>query len=227
MRSVWRTLGAARIRDIAAVGASVCMIGISYGVTAHDAGFALWQIIALAVLVLGASSELLFVGVLAAGGAPALAVLAGLVVNARNAAYGMRAGAFLHGRRTRLAGAHLVNDESVALATAAPTPETARATFWASGVTIMVSWPLGAFVGATLGQVVHEPAVLGLDAVFPAVLLALVLPALRRDTTTRVCALAGGCLAVAGAPVLPAGVAPLVALLAVLVSIPSTMRSRR
>ncbi|XGU20469.1 hypothetical protein ACETU7_06855 [Rhodococcus sp. 3Y1] len=35
---------------------SVAIVGASYGVTAGSAGFSLWQLLALAVLVLGASS---------------------------------------------------------------------------------------------------------------------------------------------------------------------------
>ncbi|GAA1048345.1 AzlC family ABC transporter permease [Arthrobacter russicus] len=58
---------------------SVGIVGVSYGVTATAAGFPLWQI-----LVLGSSSEFLFVGIAAASGNLLAAVVAGLLVNLRN-----------------------------------------------------------------------------------------------------------------------------------------------
>lgn len=216
MRSLWRTVGGSKARDIAVVALSVGVIGISYGATAHSAGLPLWQILALALCVFGASSEFLFVGVLAGGGGVVFAVLAGLLVNIRNAAYGLTAGGFL-GRGWRAAvGAHLVNDETVALASAEPDGRSRRLTFWASGIALFVCWPLGAWLGAALGQVVQDPATLGLDAAFPAVILAVVLPALR-DRRVIVAALVAAGVAIGVAPWVPAGAAPVVALLALTV----------
>ncbi|XGU20468.1 hypothetical protein ACETU7_06850 [Rhodococcus sp. 3Y1] len=42
-----------------------------------------------------------------------------------------------------------------------------------------MSWPIGALLGGLLGRVVRDPGALGLDAAFPVVILALVLPALK------------------------------------------------
>lgn len=204
---------------------SVAVVGVSYGVTAGSAGFSIWQLLALAVLVLGASSEFLFIGIIAAGGGALAAVVAGLLINSRNFAYGLAAGSFLGEARHRgsgwrkLVGAHLVNDESVAVAMAQGSVKRKRAAFWFCGIGIAVSWPIGALLGGLLGGVVQDPAALGLDAAFPVVILALVLPALR-EKVTLLAGVIGAAVAVATSPFLPSGTAPLVALLSLAVTIP-------
>ena len=89
MRSIWRTLERGQLRDIAVVCLAVGVIGLSYGATAVAAGLPVWLPIVLAVLVVAASSEFLFVGIIAAGGSPVAAVLAGLLVNARHLPFGL------------------------------------------------------------------------------------------------------------------------------------------
>jgi predicted branched-subunit amino acid permease len=59
--------------------------------------------------------------------------------------------------------------------------------------------------------VIADPSVLGLDAVFPAVLLALALPGLR-GAGTLAATLLGGAVALASVPVVPPGLAPVLAL---------------
>lgn len=200
---------------IVLVAASVAVIGVSYGLGATAAGFPLWQVLMLAVAVFGASAEILFVGIVAAGGAPLAAAAAALLVNARALPYGLAVGRFLPRGPLRLLGAHLANDETVAMALTGATPERRRALLWTSGAAVAVAWPLGALLGAALGAVVADPTVLGLDAVFPAVLLALALPALR-DSRTSAAALTGGAVALATLPLVPLGLAPVLALVGLL-----------
>src|SRR3972149_3642286 len=93
-----------------------------------------------------------------------------------------------------------------------------RAACWFCGIGIAVSWPIGALLGGLLGRVVRDPGALGLDAAFPVVILALVLPALK-EKVTLLAALIGAAVAVATSPFLPSGTAPLVALLSIAVTI--------
>lgn len=201
---MWRTLDAATVRTIVVMTASILVIGASYGVAAESAGFAWWQILTIATVVLAGSSEFVFVGVLVAGGVPIVAALAGLLLNTRNLGYGLAVGKHLGAGLPMLLGAHLINDESAAIAGAQPEPRSARAAFFVSGVAVLVSWPLGSQLGVMIGRVVADPGVLGLDAALPALLAALALPALR-SRSTLMAALVGGGLAVALSPVLPAG----------------------
>jgi 4-azaleucine resistance transporter AzlC len=209
--SFWRTLDRGQLRGIAVICLAVGVIGLSYGATAVASGLPVWLPVLCAALVLAASSEFLFVGILAAGGSPLAAVLAGLLVNARHLPFGLGVPDVLgHGWR-RLLGTHLMNDESVVLALAHRDPARSRAAYWTCGLGILLCWPVGATLGALLGTIVHDTDALGLDAMFPAVLLVLILPALRERPKRRA-ALTGAVIALAAVPFLPAGLPVLLAL---------------
>lgn len=217
MRSIWRTLDRATLLGIAAVCLAVGVIGISYGATAVSAGFPIWLPILLGCVVLAGSSEFLFLGIVAAGGSPIAAVLAGLLVNARHVPYGLSVPDAVGTGWRRPLGVHLMNDESVALTIAQPDASRRRAAYWITGAGILLAWPGGAAIGALIGSVVTDTSALGLDAVFPAVLLALVLPALR-DRTTLAAVCVGTAIALITAPFLPTGLPVLLALAGLLVA---------
>ncbi|MGK8520098.1 AzlC family ABC transporter permease [Nocardia asteroides] len=217
MRSTWRTLDRDTLSGIVAVCVAVGVIGISYGATAVSAGFPIWLPILLGCVVLAGSSEFLFLGIVAAGGSPIAAVLAGLLVNARHVPYGLSVPDAVGTGWRRPLGVHLMNDESVALTIAQPDAGRRRAAYWLTGAGVLLAWPSGAAVGAVIGSVVTDTSALGLDAVFPAVLLALVLPALR-DRTTLAAVCVGTVIALATAPFLPTGLPVLLALSGLLVA---------
>lgn len=223
MRSIWRTLDGAAIRSIAVICLSVLVIGMSYGATAHDVGLVWWQALAIATVVLAGSSEFVFLGVLAAGGAPVLGAVAGLLVNSRNFGYGLAVGHHLPRGWRLLLGAHLINDESAAVASSEKDPVRARAAFFVCGAGVLITWPLGAVLGSGIGKLA-DPATLGLDAAFPALLVALAIPALRDRSTLGAVAI-GAVAALATTPFLPAGLPILVGLVGVAVT--EIWRSRR
>ncbi|WP_328672343.1 AzlC family ABC transporter permease [Streptomyces sp. NBC_00328] len=213
MRSLWKTLSRAQWRDIALVCLAVGVIGLSYGAIAVTSGFAWWFPVLMGALVLAASSEFLFVGIIAAGGSPIAALLAGLLVNARHVPFGLAVPDVLGRGWKGLLGTHLMNDETVVFAIAQDGLPRKRAAYWACGLGILICWPTGAALGALLGGVVHDTDALGLDAMFPAVILALILPALKQREL-RLTSLAGVVLALASTAFLPAGLPVLVALVA-------------
>lgn len=212
MRSIWRTLDRRTVTAVAAACLAVGLFGVSYGASTIAAGFPVWMPIVMAVTVLAGGSELLFFGIVAAGGSPLAAVVAGLLLNARHLPYGLSAPEVFGRGWKRVLGIHVLNDESVAFATAPGDQERKRAAYWACGIGVALSWPLGATLGAALGSLVPDTSALGLDAVFPVILLALILPALRDRATLRP-VLVGAALAVAAAPFVPAGLPVLIALL--------------
>ncbi|MQY26452.1 AzlC family ABC transporter permease [Nocardia aurantia] len=212
MRSIYRTLNRNELTGIAAVCLAVGMIGVSYGATAVTSGLPFWLPLVLSVLVLAGGSELLFVGIVAAGGSVIAAVLAGLLVNARHLPYGLSLPDVVGTGRRRLLGTHIMNDESVAVSLAQPDRARRRAAYWMCGLGVLLAWPVGALLGVVIGAAVPDPDAFGLDAVFPAVLVALVLPAIRGDRATRWSALLGAVVAAATAPLLTAGLPVLVAL---------------
>ncbi|MFF7654870.1 AzlC family ABC transporter permease [Streptomyces sp. NPDC007983] len=211
MHSIWRTLDRVLLRNIALVCLAVGVTGLSYGAIAVASGLPLWVPAALSVLVLAGASEFLFVGLIAAGGSPVAAVLAGLVVNARHLPFGLALPDVLGRGRRRLLGSHLMNDESVVFALAQDGIARQRAAYWACGLGVLLCWPLGAVTGGLIGTAIDDTDPFGLDAMFPAILLALVLPGLR-DRDKRRAVPAGVVIALATTPFLPAGVPVLLAL---------------
>ncbi|UPO75976.1 AzlC family ABC transporter permease [Arthrobacter sp. Helios] len=205
--------------EMGSIAAAVLLVGVSYGALAVQAGFPPWLTIALAVTVLAASAELLFVGGLLAEASPLVAALGALLINLRNGVYGFAASRYLGKGWTRLAGAHLVNDETVAYASRADGPAAQRRAFWGLGGAVLCAWPLGAGLGTVLGHVVADPAALGLDAVFPTVLLVMLLGKLR-DRRTALTVAGGAVIAVAAAPLVPGGVAPMLGLAALALMLP-------
>ena len=221
MSSIYRTLAGGTLRDIALACLAVWFIGLSYGAIAVASGFPLWVPAAQSVLVLAGASEFLFIGIVGAGGNPIAAALAGLLVNSRHLPYGLALpdvigpgmiGPGVAGRGwRRLLGSHVMNDESVVFALAQEDLPRKRAAYWACGLGVLLCWPAGAVLGALIGSLIGNTGAWGLDAMFPAVILALVVPALRDRVTVRA-ALIGAVIALAATPFLPAGLPVLLAL---------------
>jgi 4-azaleucine resistance transporter AzlC len=195
---------------------AVSFIGLSYGAIAVASGFPLWVPAAQSLLVLAGASEFLFIGIVAAGGNPIAAALAGLLVNARHLPYGLALPDVTGRGWRRLLGTHVMNDESVVFALAQDDLPRKRAAYWACGLGVLICWPGGAVLGALIGSAVRNTSAFGLDAMFPAVILALIVPELRDRTVLRA-ALLAAVVALVAAPFLPAG---LPVLLALAVSLP-------
>jgi 4-azaleucine resistance transporter AzlC len=219
MRSIWRTLDRGLARDIGLVCLADCLVGVSYGAIAVSSGFPLWLPMLMSLLVFAGASQFMFIGIVAAGGNPFAAVLAGLLANARHLPFGFAIGDVLGKPWTaRLAGSHLMIDESVAFALAQREAHRRRAAYWACGIGLFACWNIGVVGGAYAGTAISDTDAFGLDAAFPAVLLALVLPSLR-DKATRLPVLIGVLVALVATPFLPAGLPVLLALAGVLAGV--------
>jgi 4-azaleucine resistance transporter AzlC len=189
------------------------IVGVSFGAIAVAGGLPVWVPVVMSLVVYAGSAQFSAVGVLLAGGGPLAAAATGLLLNTRTAAFSLAVADTLgRGRLARLAGAHLVTDETVAFALAQSDPVRRRTAFWVSGLGLFVVWNLGVLVGALAGDALGDTARYGLDAAFPAVLVALVLPTLRADPAVRRSAALGTCVALALTPATPAGVPVLLAL---------------
>ncbi|THA24911.1 branched-chain amino acid ABC transporter permease [Streptomyces sp. RKND-216] len=223
MRSIWRNslsgLDRQLARDIGLICVADGFVGLSFGAITVSAGLPVWLPMLLSLVVFAGAAQFLFVGLVASGGNPVAAVVAGLLVNARHVPFGFAIGDVLgDGWLRRLVGSHLMIDETVAFALGQREPERRRAAYWTCGVGLFVSWNVGVLGGAFGGTVVTDTDTFGLDAAFPAVLLALVLPSLKDRSTLRA-VLVGVAIALATAPFLQAGLPVLLALLGVLVSL--------
>ncbi|MEV1068313.1 AzlC family ABC transporter permease [Streptomyces sp. NPDC050263] len=200
-------------RDASLVWLASGVVGLSFGAISVAGGLPVWAPVVMSLVVYAGSAQFSAVGILIAGGGPLAAAATGLLLNTRNAAFSLAVADLLGpGRATRLLGAHLVTDETVAFALAQPDPARRRAAFWVSGLGLFAVWNTGVLVGALAGGALGDTAVYGLDAAFPAVLVALVLPALRKDARLRRPAALGAVLALAATPFIPAGAPVLLAL---------------
>ena len=194
------------VRDALAVGVSTGAYGLSFGAVAATAGLSLPQASALSLLMFTGASQFALVGVLAGGGAPLAAAATATLLGARNAFYGLRLASVLSLRGPRrLLAAHLVLDESSAMATLREDPRESRLAFWATGVAVFVFWNIATVAGAAGAGRLADPTVLGLDAAAPAAFLALLAPRLR-DRSTWALTAAAAAVALALTPVVPAGV---------------------
>ncbi|WP_250030371.1 AzlC family ABC transporter permease [Paractinoplanes maris] len=216
MRTIQRTHGFDRsqLRDAAAIAAAMIAVGASFGAIAIAYGLPAWVPFMMSTVVFAGGAQFLAIGLFAAGN-PFAAVFAGLLLNARHIPFGMAIGSTMGTGWRRLLGSHVMTDEVVAFTLAEDDPVRRRRTYWLMGITLFTSWNAGTLLGVLLGSAVGDYEALGLDAAFPAALIALILPSLR-DKATRVVALTGTAIAVAVTPVLPAGLPVLCALLGLL-----------
>ncbi len=208
------------------MASAIMVVGMSFGAIAVASGLDWWVPSVLSLLVFAGGSQFMVVGILAAGGGLVTATLSALLLNVRHLPFGLALGNIVgDGAFARIVGAHLLIDESVAFAMAnKDDPSRARAVFWFLGGLAFVLWNLGTAVGAVAGRVIGDPGVFGLDAAFPAALLALMLPSLKAPRT-RNAALLGAAVALATTPFLPAGVPVLLSLIGLVCLIPSPTAS--
>jgi predicted branched-subunit amino acid permease len=200
------------VRDSLGVALATSSYGVSFGAISVSSGLDVWQTCALSLLVFTGASQFAFVGAVAAGGTPMSGAMAAVLLGSRNALYGFRLAPLLgwHGVR-RFALAHLVIDESTAMAVLRPSRRAARLGFLATGVGVFVLWNLATLIGALAGNLIGDPRTYGLDAAVGAAFLALLWPRLRGRHNQRVAAAsaAGAGLLIpftaAGVPILAAG----------------------
>ena len=232
MGTLWRTRGSAPtrgstlFRDVALVCVADGLVGLSFGATTAAGHLPWWVPVAMSLLVFAGGSQFAAVGVVLAGGSPFAAVAAGAVLNTRLLPYGFAVAdvvgpperadpdhsrAFFRRWLVRLVGAQVITDESTAFALRQTDPARRRAAFWTCGLSLFAVWNVAVLLGVLAGSVVRNTNAFGLDATFPAVVIALALPALA-GLRTRFSAGTGAVIAVALTPVLPAGLPVLAAL---------------
>jgi 4-azaleucine resistance transporter AzlC len=195
-------------RAVAPIAIAVAAFGASFGILARDAGMGVAAPIVMSLTTFAGSAQFAVASVLDDGGALAAAIAAAVLLNLRYLAIGVSVAPSLRGSAPRrLAEAQLAVDESWAVAQRDGRVDRDRLV--GAGAVLMLAWCAGTVGGVLGGSALGEPEDYGLDAMFPALFLALLAGQLT-SRRARAAALAGGLIALALTPLLPPGV-PIVA----------------
>ena len=194
------------------------VLGLSFGVLAVDLGWGALAPIVMSVVVFSGSAQFAVASVLGGGGGALAAVLAAVLVNARFVPMGIAIAPSLSGGRLRRAvEGQAVVDTSWALANRGD-GRFDRERLIGATLPQALAWMSGTAVGALAGGLVGDPETLGLDALFPAFFLVLLVDELRSGTAVVAGVLAAA-LALALIPLTPPGVPVLAACLAALLGL--------
>ena len=182
------------------------VLGISFGVLAYSLGWGVMAPIVFSVITFSGSAQFAVAAVLGAGGGVAPAIVAAVLLNARLLPMGVGVGPFLKGGllRRALEGQAIV-DASWALASRGG-GRFDREFMIGATVPQVSGWIVGTVVGVLVGGIVGDVRWLGLDVIFPAFYLTLLVEELRGGGRTLAVALIAAALALALVPFAPPGV---------------------
>jgi predicted branched-subunit amino acid permease len=198
-------------------GLAALLLGVSFGVIAEPLMGPVAPLVMSAVLFSGAA-QFGSTAVLAAGGDAITAIAAGTMLNARFLPMGVAAAPALRGSPLRRAiEGQAVVDASWALAVQHDGGFDREVLIGAT-IPQYPAWVAGTAIGVAGGGAIGDPAALGLDAIFPAFFLGLLVAELGRPRA-RAAALLGGAIALGLTPVLPPGLPVLLASAAALIAL--------
>jgi branched chain amino acid efflux pump len=187
---------------------AVLGFGVSFGVLARSEGLGPWAPVLMSATTFAGSAQFAAISIARAGGSLAAAIGAALLLNARYVPIGISVAPSLSGGLgQRFIQGQLTVDESWALAATGDGRFDPRRLV-ASGLALYVAWVGGTAIGVLAGNLLGDPSKLGLDAAFPALFLALLVPQIK-TRTARTVAATGGVIALALIPFAPPG-APIV-----------------
>jgi predicted branched-subunit amino acid permease len=199
-------------------GIAAGLVGISFGVVAQPvmgAGAA----IAMSAFVFAGAAQFGTTAVLASGGSTVAAILAGIMLNARFLPMGIAvAGSLRGGALARAVQGQTVVDASWAAAHLGG-GRFDRQLLIGATIPQYPAWVLGTAIGALGAGELGDPKALGLDAVFPAFFLGLLLSEATASRLARLVAITGAAIALVLTPLLPAGLPILLASFAALLGL--------
>jgi 4-azaleucine resistance transporter AzlC len=196
-------------RKIAPIAVAAFAFALSFGVLARASGIGSVEAIVMSLTTFAGSAQFAIASILGAAGGVVSAIVAATLLNARYAPISVSVAPALTGSPIRrLLESQLIVDESWAMSRR-PDGQYDRKLLVGGGLVLYACWNTGTVVGVLAGDALGDPADLGLDAAFPALFLALLVPQVRTRHAVAAAVL-GGTIALALLPVAPAGV-PIVA----------------
>jgi 4-azaleucine resistance transporter AzlC len=191
------------------------LLSLSFGVLARHVGMPELAVIAMSLIVFAGSAQFAAIAIIGAGGSIGAAVVAAALMNSRFLAMGIALASSLPGRRLwRAAQGQAVVDSSWAMALRADGSFDRYFLFGCTAVQY-VTWAAGTLVGVFAGNALGDVNRFGVDAIYPAFFLALLIGEARSRWSVGV-ALAGAGIALALTPLTPPGVPILAASVAAL-----------
>jgi len=175
-------------------------IGFAFGVLAQKAGISPLNTLLMSILVYAGSSQLIAIGLFAAG-VPALSViLTTFVVNLRHTLMSAAVSPLLgRWRKVELAAfAHQLTDETFAIHSArllTSSDPLNKAEVFGINVTAQAAWIFGTWLGTVVGQLITDVKPFALDYALPAMFVALLVLQIK-DRVQIAVALLTGVLAV-------------------------------
>jgi 4-azaleucine resistance transporter AzlC len=181
------------------------VLAASFGVVAQQAGLSDLAAIVMSIVVFAGSAQFAAISVLTGGGSLAAALVAASLMNSRFLAMGVALTPSLSGGRLRRAiEAQTIVDASWAMALKDDGSFDRYFLFGATAVQYL-TWTTGTVIGVAARSAIGNPNRFGLDAIFPAFFLALLLSEARHPASRWV-ALAGAAISLALTPFTPPGV---------------------
>jgi predicted branched-subunit amino acid permease len=181
------------------------LLAVSFGVVAEDAGLSNVAAIVMSAVVFAGSAQFAAIAIVGQGGAIGAAVVAAALMNSRFLAMSIALAPSVRGRALwRALQGQTIVDASWALA-ARGDGTFDRARLFGATAPQYLAWVAGTVAGALGGGFLAHPERYGLDAIYPAFFLGLLLAELRNRRAMGVAA-AGALIALALVPFAPAGV---------------------
>lgn len=191
----------------AGLAAAGFVLAITFGANAREQGWSVLAAVVASVLIFSGSAQFALLAALAGGGAPIPAVAAAWLINGRFLPMGLAVAPSLSGGRLRraLQGQAVVDGSWVAAHLGG-----GRFDRWRLIGATAVQWPAwvaGTAVGALGAPSTHLVETLGLDVVFPAFFLGLLVDEVKAERLAWTAAALGAGVAAALLFWLPAGIA--------------------
>jgi predicted branched-subunit amino acid permease len=178
----------------------VIPFGLIFGVTTANADVPIFAAWASSIIIFAGASQIAIVEVMDGGGAPVIAVLTAIIINARMLMYSADTGRYTarDPMLTKLGVAYLLTDQAY-LVTAHRFPDPSRAGgfvrfYLAAGLTLWTTWQITTTTGLLLGAAI--PDSWSLEFAIPLTFMALLVLAVK-DTPGLLAAIVGGGVAVA------------------------------
>jgi 4-azaleucine resistance transporter AzlC len=199
------------------------VLAVSFGVLARTLGWGVVAPIVFSGVVFSGSAQFAVADVLGAGGSALAAIVAAVLVNARFAVMGVAVSSVLRGGPVRRAlEAQSTVDASWALASQGG-GRFDREVLIGATLPQYVAWVGGTAIGVVAGDTIGDPEALGLDVIFPAFFLGLLIDELRNGRDQVIAALIAVAVSLVLIPFTPPGIPIIAACLGALLG----LRGRR